>query len=389
MRILIAHNRYRFAGGEERHVELLERALTETGLEVRRYEVPSSDDPGLLERINLGIGLTYRPSSATHIRGVLRDWRPDVVHFHNVFPRLTPAAMREAKRHGAAVALTAHNYRFACPGGDLLRNGQIHDDCVEGSSLLCGLRNSRGVWSESVAYGLAIELQRRLGLLKRWVDAYIAPSEFIAKMLVRAGYPHERIHMIHHGVPTLEAPSAKDDFALYVGRLSPEKGVATLLAASRAAPEVNVVMLSTGPLVEQVRAAAADGAVSYLGYVSDSEVERLRQEARFTLVPSECYEGLPLGVVESFAAGTAAVGSDLGGIAEIIEDGRTGVLVAPGDAGALAEGMRRLWREPAKAGQMGAAALAFAKEKFDPARQAGRLKELFARLTKVSRNDSP
>lgn len=110
------------------------------------------------------------------------------MHFHNIFPLLTPAAMREARRHGARVVLTIHNYRFACPAGTLLRNGHIHEDCIEGSSLLCGLKNSRGVWSESVAYGIALEVQRRLRLFHRWVDAFLAPSKFVAVLIVRAGY---------------------------------------------------------------------------------------------------------------------------------------------------------------------------------------------------------
>src|SRR5581483_9713368 len=97
----------------------------------------------------VGVTLTYRPAGARLLREVLVRETPDLVHFHNAFPLLTPAAVREAHRYGAGVVLTIHNYRFACPAGTLLRNGRIHDDCIEGSSLLCGLRNSRGVWTES------------------------------------------------------------------------------------------------------------------------------------------------------------------------------------------------------------------------------------------------
>ena len=241
MRVLLAHNRYRAAGGEERHVQLLETSLREVGIEVARFDVTSPDRTSFVNRVGLGLTLTYRPEGARLLREVLFRQRPTVVHFHNFLPLLTPAAMREARRHGARVVLTVHNYRFACPAGTLLRDGRIHEDCIDGSSLLCGLRNSRGVWSESIAYGLAIEAQRRLRLLHRWVDAYIAPSEFVARMLVRAGYPGERVHVIHHGTPIDKTVTAPGDYALYAGRLSSEKGIEMLIAASALAPRVPLI----------------------------------------------------------------------------------------------------------------------------------------------------
>ena len=145
MRVVIAHNRYRSVGGEEHHVDLLVEWLLEAGLEVRRFEVASPTEASIGERLKVGATLTYRPAGARLMRGILAREKPDIVHFHNVFPLLTPAAMHEAHRYGAAVVLTVHNYRFACPSGTLLRNGRVHEDCIEGSSLLCGLRNSRSV----------------------------------------------------------------------------------------------------------------------------------------------------------------------------------------------------------------------------------------------------
>jgi glycosyltransferase involved in cell wall biosynthesis len=377
MRVLLAHNRYRSPGGEERHVELLLDSLAKAGVEARLFEVTSPPDPSLKQRVELGLGLTYRPSGARRIRRVLLDWRPDIVHFHNVFPVLTPAAMREAKRAGAAVALTIHNYRFACPGGTLLRRGEIHEDCIDGSSLLCGLRNPRGVWHESVAYGVAIELHRRLRFLHRWVDAFVAPGSFVIDLLVRAGYPRDRIHVIRPAMPSVAAAATKERFALYVGRLSPEKGVRTLLRASALAPEIRLVMVSTGPLADEVRAAAERGSIEYRGYVSDEEVKRLRARALYTVVPSECYEVAPLGVLESFAAGTAVVASDLGGMAEVIRDGVSGLLVPPKDPAALGAAIRTLWNEPEQAERMGAEALAFAKAELEVANQATKMIALY------------
>jgi glycosyltransferase involved in cell wall biosynthesis len=384
VRVVLAHNRYRSVGGEERHLDLLEEWLPKAGVDVQRFEVSSPTEASLRERLKVGATLTYRPAGARLLRDVLAREKPDVVHFHNVFPLLTPAAMREARRHGASVVLTVHNYRFACPAGTLLRNGRIHEDCIEGSSLLCGLRNSRGVWSESIAYGVAIELQRRLRFLHRWVDAYVAPSRFVATMLARAGYPTDRIHTISHGTPLSDAPSPAGDYALYAGRLSPEKGTRTLVAASHLAPGVPLVIAGAGPLAPLVGAVAGE-TVSYRGHVDQATAAELMRGALFTVMPSECYEGQPYGALESMAVGTPLVASRLGGLAEITEDGVTGVLVPPGDPGALAAAMREMWTDKGRAPEMGAQAWSYARQHFAPDTQIERLVALYKQLRSARR----
>lgn len=379
MRVLLVHNRYRSSGGEERHVDLLEMWLAETGVDVRRFEVQSPDEPSLLERVKLGLTLSYRPAGAILLRQPLIRERPQVVHFHNIFPLLTPAAMREARLHGARVVHTVHNYRFACPAGTLIRNGQIHDDCVEGSSLLCGIRNARGIWSESVAYGIALDVQRRLRLLHRWVDAYVAPSNFVARMLVRAGYPGGRIHTIQHGTPIDDAPSPPGEFALYAGRLSREKGVETLVEACRLAPDVPVVFAGDGPLASLVQGQTGAN-ITYVGRVEPQGVARLRRAACFTIAPSNCFEVQPFGVLESMASGKAVVASDLGGLAEIVTADVNGLLVPPADARALANAIKILWLDKARAAEMGAAAWDYARVRFSAGKQAHRLLELYEGL---------
>jgi glycosyltransferase involved in cell wall biosynthesis len=379
VRVLLVHNRYRDSGGEERHVDLLEMWLAETGVDVRRFEVQSPDEPSLLERVKLGLTLSYRPAGSILLREALFRERPQVVHFHNIFPLLTPAAMREARRYGARVVHTVHNYRFACPAGTLVRNGRIHDDCVEGSSLLCGIRYARGIWSESLAYGIALEVQRRLRLMHRWVDAYVAPSNFVARMLVRAGYPGGRIHTIQHGTPIDDTPSPPGEFALYAGRLSREKGVETLVEACRLAPDVPVVFAGDGPLASLVQDQAG-GSITYVGRIKPQKVAQLRRAARFTIAPSNCFEVQPFGVLESMASGRAVVASDLGGLAEIVTADVTGLLVPPADAVALASAITTLWSDKARATEMGAAAWDYARVCFSPGKQAHRLLELYEGL---------
>ena len=306
------------------------------------------------------------------------------MHFHNVFPLLTPAAIREARRYGAAVVLTIHNYRFACPAGTLLRNGRIHEDCIEGSSLMCGMRNARGVWSESIAYGIALEIQRRLRMLQRWVDAYVAPSRFVARMLQRAGYPEDRIHTISHATEIAVAPSLPGDYALYAGRLSPEKGTKTLVTASRLAPDVPLVVAGDGPMGPLVRRATGPQ-FTYLGRLDSRKVTELMQGAAFTMMPSECYENQPFAALESMAVGTPLLASKLGGLVEIVDDGVTGVLAPPSDPTALAGAMEAMWADKDAAAAMGDRAWRFARDHFAPSVQTSRLLALYEQVSSMPR----
>ena len=174
------------------------------------------------------------------------------------------------------------------------------------------------------------------------------------------------------------------DYALYAGRLSPEKGTRTLVAASRLAPGVPLIVAGDGPLAPLVDG-RADDSVSYLGHVDQAKVAELMRGALFTVMPSECYEGQPYGALESMAVGTPLVASRLGGLAEIVEDGVTGVLVPPGDPAALAAAMRDIWADKRRASEMGVQAWIHAREHFAPETQIERLVLLYERLLSTRR----
>jgi glycosyltransferase involved in cell wall biosynthesis len=380
VRVLLAHNRYRSFGGEERHVDLLEEGLTEAGVDVRRFEKASAETGDTIrKRLAIGLGMTYRPSSARSIRNVLRAWRPDVVHVHNLLPLLTPSILREAKRQGAAVVLTAHNCRLFCPAGTLVRRGQIHDDCVHGSSLACGLRQARDSWAESVAYGVAIELHRRLRLVERWVDAYVTPSAFLTQLLVSAGFPAERIRLIRNGVRVSNSRRANREFALYAGRLAPEKGIRTLMQASKRAPEVPLVIAGDGPLASEVRA-AVNGVITFAGFLPADALRHLRAKAAFAVVPSESPDVLTYAAVEAIAEGAPVITTNLGGLPEVARHG-AGVVVPAGNPDALASAMRRLWRRSQEEPNFGRAASESAHRNFSLETQTQRLIELYRELT--------
>jgi glycosyltransferase involved in cell wall biosynthesis len=382
VRVLLVHNRYRDPGGEERHVELLGSGLSDLGVDTFSYFADSSTLTSRRARLGAALGLAYNPGAGRRLDKALLRMRPEVVHFHNIWPLLTPAALRAARRSGAAIVLTIHNYRFACPAGTLLRQGQTHDDCIDGSSLRCGLRNARGRRLESVSYGVALEVQRRMRMLERWVEAFIAPSQFVAEMMRRAGLPEARIHVIRHGVRLASAQWCARQprpLALYASRLSPEKGVGTLLEAARHVSGGQIVVAGDGPLAADVRAAQAP-ALRYLGRVGAVELADLRADALFTVVPSTCCEVSPYAAIESLAAGRAIVGSRIGGIPEFAVDGETGVLVEPGDANGLAQAITQLWHNPSYALELGARARAYAEREFDLRSQSVRMLRLYEQL---------
>lgn len=382
LRILLLHNRYRMPGGEERHLSLLDEVMRQLGAEVRLLEAPPVVRAPIARRVALGVGMTYRPSSYRAVRRIGDAWRPDIVHAHNILPSLTASALHAAKASGARVVLTAHNYRLFCPSGTLLRHGRAHDDCVRGSSLLCALRGGRRPWAERFAYGIAIELQRRLRLVDRWVDAYVAPSSTLAGKLVESGIPGGKIHVIPSGVEVHGWRARRRSFGLFCGRLSPEKGIEPLLAAARSVPEVPIVVAGDGPMVEQVRAQNTN--LSYVGYVTGERLERLQEQAAFTLVPSEWEDIFPMTALESLAAGTPVIASDVGGLSDMIREPAAGLLVPPKRPDLLAEAMRRLWAQSQLDAEYGRPTAEYAAARFSRARFGASLRALYGDLVERS-----
>lgn len=376
MKVLVVHSLYRDRGGEERHIDLLTIALRERGHEVWRHDAQANLDTAL-RRLALGATLAYRPGGGRAVSRLARAHRPDIIHFHNITPALTPSALRAAKRCGATVVLTLHNFRFACPAGTLLRNGRRHDDCLDGSSFLCGVRGARAHRLESVAYGAAIAVQRRFRLLERWVDAIVVPAAHLGDAYVRAGGSAEKLHVVPYGVP-LDAPAdGSGRSVLYAGRLSEEKGVRTLLAAAREVSDLEFVVAGGGPLAHLFTSAPSN--VRIVGHLSEDGVATLRRASALSVVPSEWSDILPFAALNSLAAGLPVVGTPLGGLTEIVEPDINGVLVPERDPIALAAELRALIGDAARLRRLQRGARASAERRFELGRQTDELIAVYQR----------
>lgn len=341
MRILIVHNRYKAAGGEDVVVGAEKSMLEDHGHEVSLLEADNAEISGALTQVATGFNAIYSLTARRRVAAEMARFRPNIMHVHNFLPLLSPSVYYAAREAGVAVVQTLHNYRLICPGGGLLRKGSVCEQCLGKTVPTPGVlqacyRDSRAA-TASVAAMLV--LHRTLGTWRTMVDAYITLTQFGREKFIQGGLPPDRLFVKPNFVHSAAPPGQGDGgFALFIGRLSEEKGIRQLLVAwSRLGIDVPLKIAGDGPLRGDVQAAAqCMKNVELLGHVSRDRVADLLQRARVVIVPSICYEAFGLAVIEAFAAGVPVIASNIGALGELIDHGRTGLYARPGDAEDLA-----------------------------------------------------
>lgn len=350
MRILIAHNAYRQRGGEDSVVEAEIALLRRYGHTVQYYSRHNDEISGK-NRLALAAGTIWSSRTSREISAAIREFRPDVIHVHNTFPLISPSLYWAADAERIPVVQTLHNFRLLCPQAMFLREGRICESCL-GRAPLPGMihgcyRDSR---TQTAAAGAMLTVHRALGTWRRAVTRYIALNEFCRDKFVAGGLPAERIaikpNFVDHGPPD---EIAREGF-LFVGRLSSEKGLPTLLDAVARLPGAQLRVAGEGP-----EAAVLQGVtgVAWLGRLAAEGVRRQMNAAAALVVPSISYETFGLVVIEAFACGTPVIASRIGALAGLVEDGITGLLFEPGNAADLAEKMKWALAHPAEMAQMG------------------------------------
>ena len=341
MNILVAHNYYKLAGGEDQCVAAEVALLRAQGHRVTQYCV-SNDATDGMGRLELASRTIWSGPTFLEMRRLIRVHRPQVVHFHNTLPLLSPAAYYAARAESAPVVQTLHNFRLLCVNALLFRDGRPCEDCLGKAVPWRGVAHKcyRGSRSASAAVAAMISAHRLLGTWRNAVDAYIALSEFSRRKFIEGGLTADRIAVKSNFLYPEPGTGAGDGgYAVYVGRLSAEKGVETLLRAWRnLGTTVPLKIAGVGPLEPAVREAAAQNAsIQWLQGLSHERVYDVIGAASALILPSECYEGaLPRVVIEAFAKGTPVIASRLGAMAEVVEDGRNGVQLTPGEPEDLA-----------------------------------------------------
>lgn len=355
MKILIVHNDYGKPSGEEAVVDRMAAMLRARGHEVAFYRLTSAGRRdslwGRVEGFACGL---YSPAGVRGLRRALRRERPDVVNVHNLYPFISPAALFQCRRAGVPVVMTVHNFRLLCPTGLFMRGGRPCELCLaRGNEWPCVCHNCEHALLKSVGYAARNAVARLTGAYRKSVTAYACITDFQRRRLLSGGFDAGRLFVIPN---SMDAPAAfvptVGGYVAYVGRLSEEKGYDLLVDVARRHPEIEF----------RLAGALRDGCeenvprnVRLLGHLSKDDLGAFLRDACLVALPSRCYEGFPMSILEAAAYGKPVVGPDHGGFTEIIGHGddAIGRLFRPGDVSDLEEKIIELWNDPASTMRLG------------------------------------
>lgn len=376
MKILMV-NKFLFPnGGSETYMFEVGKELQKEGHEVQYFGMEHPDcavgnrvgsytpnmdfHTGKWDKIFYPFQIIYSHTARKKLNLVLNDFNPDVVHLNNFNFQLTPSIIYEIIKYGKKVGkrikilYTAHDTQLVCPD-HLMRipaTGELCQRCMEKGYFEC-VKNACIHGSKAKSFLAAVEatLYKCLNVYQ-YIDCVICPSCFMERQMLHRKEFYNKTKVIHNFIPEghlgtigigqRKAEREREGYVLYFGRFSEEKGIKTLLKVCWELPQIPFIFAGSGPLEGQVDEA---GNIKNVGFQEGEELAKLIREAQFSIIPSECYENCPFSVMESIALGTPVIGSRIGGIPELIEEGRTGDLFCTGDAGELKNKVASLWKE--------------------------------------------
>ncbi len=371
MKILLCHNYYQQVGGEDR-VYADEIALLESyGHEVHRYSVHNDViGDGTRQKLQLAKSTIWNSELAKEISDLVRQRNIRVVHFHNTFPLISPAAYAAARDAGAAVVQSLHNYRLLCPRADFIRDGQICEQCLGKTFPWPSVVHScyRGSREITAVVASMLATHRVLGTFKRCIDRFIALTPFSQSKFAEGGLPPEKIRVkMNFVAPTPEVGTGRGGYGFYLGRLTPEKGISTMLEAWSKLDDSRVLRIAgKGPDANLVRAAVERRKnVEYVGGDrTNKEIHQLLADAAFLVLPTLNYEGCPKEIIEAYAAGTPVLASRIGAIQDLVADDHTGCHVELGSVDDLATKAEELFGDPQRLNRMRTAARSLFEREF-------------------------
>ena len=390
MRILQIHERYQQRGGEDAVAEAEAALLERNGHTIFHYSRHNNElaGQGLLKTISAGIGAVWASKSFNDMDELIDRHKPEVAHFHNTLPLISPSAYYACARRGVPVVQTLHNYRLVCPGSTLLREGRVCQVCLGKRVAWRGVAHACYRGSRPASAAVAAMLATH-GVLRTWqtkVDAYVALSEFAREKFVAGGLPRDRMVVkpnFVHPDPGLVQERQPGRYALFVGRLSEEKGLRALLAAwKRMARQIPLFIVGDGPMRQGIATEIGDlglTGITLVGNASREEVFRWMRDACFLVCPSHWFEA-PLVIVEAFACGVPVIATGQDPTAEMVADGRTGLHFAPGNDADLAAKVEWAWAHPAEMEKMRGAARREFEAKYTAERNYVQLVSLYKKL---------
>ncbi len=361
MNILQVNKFHQSWGGANRYYMELSRILEERGNRVISFSMKEdSNEPsrysdyfvehidlnnpdGLLSRIRCFLRVTYSLDARKKIRKLIGDHRPEIAHIHNIYHQISPSILPVLKNSGIPVVMTAHDYKLVCPNNTLFDGSNICEKCLGGKSYQVMLNRCH---NSSFSKGLTLAIEAYLHSLLRsyteCVDTIITPSSFMRNIFITFGVNPDKIVFIPNFVDPIpdKFGDEEDDYILYFGRLSIEKGLRTLISAMQRYPGTRLILAGDGPEregLEKLSGVLNLTNVQFIGQKNSQETEQLVKNSMFTVITSIWYENCPLSVLESMAQGKPVIGSRIGGIPDLIEDGKDGLLFNSNDVEDLCE----------------------------------------------------
>ncbi len=361
--------------------------LENAGQKIVTYRRTNWDTDGYsgLRRLSLAKRTIWASDSRREFMELLRREKPDVVHVHNTFVMISPSIYSACREAGVPVVQTLHNYRLLCPAGTFFRDGKLCEECLH-NSLIRSVEHScyHDSYSASAVVASMLAYHRARDTWRREISCFVALTQFARNKFMEGGLPGEKIFVKPNFVsPDPGARTGIGDYALFAGRLSPEKGVGTILAAwKRLSVSVPLVIIGGGPDHENLKAqAASEGLtnVEFKGHLPREETLAAINNARFVIISSEWYETFCMAIAESFACSTPVICSRLGVMQELVENNRTGMHFGPSDSEDLARKVEWGWTHPDEMRAMGIAARAEYEAKYTAEANYPQLMEIYQR----------
>jgi glycosyltransferase involved in cell wall biosynthesis len=381
MRVLHTYNQHRGGGGANNVTNATIELQRARGLQVAVLARNALQLPpglrGLPGRLQAGTGVLWGGDSVREFVRLLDDFRPQVVHVHEIFPMVSPWILPQCTKRGIPIVMSCVDFRMTCPLVTHIRDGHRCTRCLDrGREWHAVKNNCRGNLPESAAAALYNVGVRMLGLFERHVSHYIAPSAFAGRWLVeRAGLPADRLTVISPpvGIPDTPADAAQGGYIAYAGRFAPEKGLAVFAAAARATNLPFRMARHHASLVSTEIPPGPEIVVTH----NEMELRTFYRGARALVLPSMWFETFGLVGAEAMSHGIPVIGSRLGAVADLVEEEVDGLLFEAGDAEALARQVRRLWNDPALAARLGQGARAKALRLWSPTQHVEQVQEIY------------
>ncbi len=371
MRILKVHNYYLQPGGEDTVFQAESSLLRSMGHEVVEY-IETNERIASLSRVSVALQTVWSQTSYIKFKKFLRQVNPQIVHFHNIFPLISPSVYSVCRDFRIPVVQTLDNQRLICPASSFYRNGNLCLDCLGKTpplpSILHGCYHNSRLHTAVVASMLTFH--RLLGTWQEKVDTFFCSTRFYRDLFVKAGLPADKIVVMPHFTekkPQTDFSSTKGKYALFIGRLDPEKGISTLLEAWKNL-DIPLKIRGSGQLeksaTEFIQRHKMTN-IEFVGRLEEQELSNLIENAHFLIMPSEgYYETFGMVIIEAYSRGVPVIASNIGVAPELVNDKQTGLLFEPGNALDLASKSKWLWDNPTEARIMGVNGLNAYHQKF-------------------------